>query len=262
MAEITLIGSGNVAWHLGKALIGAGHIINSVYSRNFSNAKDLAKLLGCQAVGSTDFSKSNSDLFIVAVRDNALEEVVSKINIPINAVIAHTSGSMPMEVLKNFSHYGVFYALQTFTKGKELAVAEVPFGIEASDRESYKQLETLALSLSKKVQPIDSAQRKVLHIAGVFACNFTNHLFSISKDILEKEKMKFSLLEPLIKETLQKAFELGPEAAQTGPAIRGDEKVIQQHLNYLKSEPEIQQLYKLISEDIMKKEKRSKEGKK
>jgi predicted short-subunit dehydrogenase-like oxidoreductase (DUF2520 family) len=117
------------------------------------------------------------------------------------------------------------------------------------------------LSLSKKVEPIDSAQRKVIHIAAVFACNFTNHLFSISEGILKKEKMNFALLEPLIKETLQKAFELGPPQAQTGPAIRGDNKIIQQHLDYLQNEPEIQELYRLISEDIMKK-KRSKGGKK
>ncbi len=259
MAEITLIGSGNVAWHIGKALASAGHSINSVYSRNFSNAKLLADWLpNSTAIDHTDFSKSNSELFIIAVSDHALEEVVSKVTIPANAVIAHTSGSMPMEVLNKFPHYGVFYALQTFTKGKEIVMEEVPFGIEASDVSTYHRLETVALSLSKKVEPINSAQRKVLHIAAVFACNFTNHLFSISKAILEKEKMNFSILEPLIKETLQKAFELGPEAAQTGPAIRGDEKIIQQHLDYLKSKPEIQQLYKLISENIMQKEERGK----
>jgi predicted short-subunit dehydrogenase-like oxidoreductase (DUF2520 family) len=261
MAKITLIGSGNVGWHLGRALMNAGHSIDSVYSHSYSNAKALADLLpGCSVANDTDFSKSNSDVFIVAVRDNALEEIISKINIPAEAVIAHTSGSMPMEVLNKFSHYGVFYALQTFTKGKEINIGEVPFGIEASDESAYQRLEVLALSLSKKVERIDSAQRKVIHIAAVFACNFTNHLFSISKDILEKERMNFELLEPLIKETLQKAFVLSPEMAQTGPAIRREEKIIQQHLDYLQNRPEVQQLYKLISESIMKEERRSSEG--
>ncbi|HWZ21290.1 MAG TPA: DUF2520 domain-containing protein [Cytophagaceae bacterium] len=253
MASITLIGSGNVAWHFGKAFVAAGHRVDAVYSRNHSNAKALADLFfDCRVAYDTDFSKSNSTVFIIAISDSAIEEVVSEIIIPDNAIIAHISGSMSMEVLSKFSHYGVFYGLQTFTKGKELTISEVPFGIEASDEASYSKLEALALSLSKKVQPINSAQRKVIHIAAVFACNFTNHLFSISESILKKEHLDFSLLESLIKETVQKSLEIGPQKAQTGPAIRGDEKIIQQHLDYLSNEPELQELYKLITNQIKK----------
>jgi predicted short-subunit dehydrogenase-like oxidoreductase (DUF2520 family) len=225
MAAITLIGSGNVAWHLGKAFVNAGHRINEVYSRNYSNAKALADLFpGSTILTNTDFSKSNSEVFIIAISDNAIENVVAEITIPQNAIIVHTSGSVAMQVLNKFSHHGVFYALQTFTKGKETNLSEVPFGIEASDDFTFRKLTELALTLSKKVQAISSAQRKIIHIAAVFACNFTNHLFSISETILKKEQLDFVLLESLIKETVAKSIEIGPKKAQTGPAIRGDEK--------------------------------------
>ena len=250
--QVTLVGSGNVAWHLGKAFVAAGHRIETVYSRQSSNAKALADLFfGCNVAVNTDFSKSKSTLFVIAISDNAIEDIVSEMIVPEHAIVVHTSGSMPMEVLKKFAHYGVFYALQTFTKEKELNLSTVSFGIEASDKITYQTLNEIALSLSKKVQPINSTHRKVIHIAAVFACNFTNHLFSISETILEKEQLDFSLLEPLIKETVQKSIELGPQKAQTGPAVRGDEKIIQQHLDYLKNEPEIQELYRMFSKRIV-----------
>ena len=253
MAAITLIGSGNVAWHLGKATVKAGHRIEAVYSRDPSHAKALADLFpGCLAVTNTDFSKSNSEIFIIAISDNAIENIVAEITIPQNAIVAHTSGSVSMSVLDKFSHHGVFYALQTFTKGKELDLSDTSFGIEASDNSTFQKLTELALTLSKKVQPINSTQRKTIHIAAVFACNFTNHLFSISETILKKEQLDFELLESLIKETVKKSIDIGPRKAQTGPAIRGDEKIIQQHLDYLKNEPELQELYRLFSERIAK----------
>lgn len=256
MSRITLIGSGNVAWHLGRVFVKAGHTIDVVYSRNFSNAEELAKLFpDCKATNALDFSRSKSELFIVALRDQAIEEVLSSAILPSAAVIAHTSGSVSMEVLRKFPKYGVFYPVQTFTKGKETDLSEIPFGIEASDENTYRILTMLAQSVSKNVLPISSLQRKVLHLAAVFACNFTNHLFSVSHDILNGEKLNFDLLKPLVEETIQKAFEIGPQKAQTGPAIRGDEKIMEQHLDYLQQEPDLQQLYRLISEGIRKRSK-------
>jgi predicted short-subunit dehydrogenase-like oxidoreductase (DUF2520 family) len=250
---ITLIGSGNVSWHLGSALTEAGHNIETVYSRNLSNAKTLADLFpGCTFTDQLDFSKNSSELFILAISDSALKEVISKIQIPTNAIIIHTSGTMPMEVLNKFSHYGVLYPIQTFTKGKEIKIAEVPFGLEASDDVTYQKIYEIAFSLSKKGQPISSEQRKVIHIAAVFACNFSNHLFSISESILKKEGLNFSILESLIQETVAKALEISPLKAQTGPAIRGDEETIAKHLNYLKSDSELQELYRIFSERIKK----------
>lgn len=253
MASITLIGSGNVSWHMGRGLTNVGHKINTVYSRNLSNAKTLADLFPeCSSTDQLDFSKSISELFILAVSDDSLEEIVSKIQIPANAVIVHTSGSNPMEVLNKFSHFGVLYPIQTFTKEKEINISEVSFGLEASDNITYEKINSVALSLSKKVQHITSEQRKGIHIAAVFACNFSNHLFSVSESILKKEGLNFSLLESLIKETVTKALEIGPLQAQTGPAIRGDEETITKHLDYLKRDPELQKLYRIFSERIKK----------
>ncbi|HSZ25921.1 MAG TPA: DUF2520 domain-containing protein, partial [Cytophagaceae bacterium] len=199
-----------------------------------------------------DFSDSNSNVFIFAIRDQALEEVIDKTKVPEKAVVIHTSGSMPMEVLKKFQHHGVFYTIQTFTKGKYTNLSEVPIGIEASDDDTNQKLFLLAASISKQAQSINSEQRKVIHLAAIVACNFTNHLYAISEGILKNENLNLTLLKPLMYETLQKSLEIGPQRAQTGPAIRGDEKIIQQHLDYLANEPEIQQLYKLLSEHIKK----------
>lgn len=157
-----------------------------------------------------------------------------------------------MEVLKKFQHHGVFYTIQTFTKGKYTNLSEVPIGIEASDDDTNQKLFLLAASISKQAQSINSEQRKVIHLAAIVACNFTNHLYAISEGILKNENLNLTLLKPLMYETLQKSLEIGPQRAQTGPAIRGDEKIIQQHLDYLANEPEIQQLYKLLSEHIKK----------
>jgi predicted short-subunit dehydrogenase-like oxidoreductase (DUF2520 family) len=251
MAKITLIGSGNMAWHLGKAFVKAGHSIEAVYSRNPTHAKELAEHFeNCVIADNTDFSKSNSDFFIVAVSDNALDELLAKIKIPENAIIAHTSGSTTMQILQNYKNYGVFYILQTLTKSKEIDLSLQNFGIEASNSFTNEKLIELAHSLSKQVHQINSDQRKVFHIAAVFASNFSNYLFSISETILKKEDLDFNLLKPLVSETVQKAFEIGPSKAQTGPAVRGDEKIIAQHLDYLRNEPELQRLYETISTSI------------
>ncbi len=248
---VTLVGSGNVSWHLEKGLAKAGHRIETVYSRNLSNAKALADLfLECSFTDQLDFSKSSSELFILAVSDKALTEVISKIKIPPNAIILHTSGSTSMEVLNKFPHYGVLYPIQTFTKEKEIIISEVPFGLEASDDLTFQKIHGVAVSLSKNIQAISSEQRKLIHIAAVFACNFSNHLFSISDEILKKEGLNFSILESLIKETVTKGLEIGPAKAQTGPAIRRDEETISKHLDYLKSDPELQELYRIFSERI------------
>ncbi len=249
--RITILGSGNVAWQLSRSLAKSGYQIEAIYSRQQRHAEELAQLFqDCTVVLNTDFSKSNSGVFLLAVSDNALEEVISALVVPSGALIAHTSGSVSVEVLNGFSRYGVLYPLQTFTKGKETDLREVPFGIEGSDETVLAELSALAASLSKNVQHINSAQRKIIHLAAVFACNFTNHLLSISQEILKMEQLDLELLRPLVTETIQKAFELGPQKAQTGPAIRGDKKILEQHIDLLRNTPELQELYRLFSKRI------------
>lgn len=252
MANISFIGAGNVAWHLAQALEDAGHSILQVYSRDVLHAKELTRhLYDTQAVNALDFSQSAAELFIIAVPDDAVFDIVEHTIFPAHAVVCHTSGTLPLTTLRKFPHRGVFYPLQTFSKHRRMDMQKVPFCLEASNDPTEEILVALAQSISKTVYLVSSEERKVLHIGAVFACNFTNHLIALSKEILEKEGLEFSLLKPLIEETLAKALTVtDPATVQTGPAIRGDEHTIQQHLRYLKDNPLQQKLYKLLTESI------------
>ena len=252
--KISIIGAGNVAWHLSRALEDAGHSIEEVYSRDIVNAKKLAaQLYDASAYNELDFSDSDSQIFFVCVSVDAIEEVLGKLCIPDHAIIAHTSGTQPIDVFDLlFIKKGVFYPLQTFSKNRKVYFEEISICIESDSKETEKVLSTVAKSLSKYTYYYNSEQRKVLHIAAVFACNFTNHLLAVSKEILEKEAIDFEILNSLISETINKALEHDPREMQTGPAKRKDVKVLQEHMKYLQDEPEKKQLYKILSESILK----------
>lgn len=252
--KISIIGAGNVAWHLSQALEDAGHSIQEVYSRNIKNAEKLAsKLYDAFPTNDLDFSESHSQIFFIAVTDDALENVLSEITIPDNSIIAHTSGTKSLEVLDLlFLNKGVFYPLQTFSKSRKVAFEDIPICIEASSEATQKILTNVATSISRYVYFFDSEKRKILHVAAVFACNFTNHLLALSKEILTTDGIDYSILNPLISETINKALEGDPKQMQTGPAARKDVKVLQEHLKFLKEEPEKKQIYKILSESILK----------
>ena len=185
---VTIVGAGNVAWHLAPALENVGYPVREVYARNSNDAARLVKrLYAAQVAGNLDFSESTSKVFILAVSDNAIEYIAQEIILPEEAVLAHTSGSVPMHTLSFAAteHYGVFYPLQTFTKSRRVEIEEVPFCIEASTAAAREVLLTMAGSISGRVVEMDSDNRKVLHLAAVFANNFTNHMVKISSDILE-----------------------------------------------------------------------------
>jgi predicted short-subunit dehydrogenase-like oxidoreductase (DUF2520 family) len=253
--KITFVGSGNVAWHLSQALEEAGHSVQEVYSRNIDHAKKLAsRLYDAFPTNDLDFTESESTVFFIAVTDDALEEVTSGLRIPEGAIVAHTSGTKPLESLDLlFEKKGVFYPLQTFSKSRKIYFEEIPICIESDNEEVLKVLTSIAKSISPKICYLNSHQRKVLHIAAVFACNFTNHLLVLSKEILDKEELDYKLLDSLISETINKALENDPKEVQTGPAIRKDVKVLQEHLQYLSGDPDKKQLYRLLSESILKK---------
>ncbi len=252
VAHITFIGAGNVAWHLSQALEDAGHTLVEVYSRNLSHARELAKhLYDAQAVNSLDFSQSQAEVFIIAVPDDAVFDIAEDTIFPEKATVFHTSGTLPLATLKKFRNRGVFYPLQTFSKSRRMDMQKVPFCLEASNDQTEELLVALAQSISKTVYLVSSEERKVLHIGAVIACNFTNHLLAVSKQIVEAQGLEFDLLKPLIEETLTKALAAeDPALVQTGPAIRGDEQTIQQHLRFLREQPLQQKIYKLLTESI------------
>jgi predicted short-subunit dehydrogenase-like oxidoreductase (DUF2520 family) len=251
---ITFIGAGNVAWHLAQALDAAGHIVQEVYSRKLESASKLASnLYNATPTQSTDFTGSKARVFIISIPDDTVESISLQLQLPPHAILVHTSGTLPLDALTAHKSIGVFYPLQTFSKYRELEIQQVPFCIEANNEDTEEVLVNLAQSISNTVYLVSSAERKVLHIAAVFACNFTNHLLAISHQIMKKEGLEFSLLKPLIEETINKA--LGsqiPASVQTGPAIRKDMKTMQSHLEFLKNYPTELQIYKIISDSIDK----------
>uniref|UniRef100_UPI003F6C24CC Rossmann-like and DUF2520 domain-containing protein n=1 Tax=Polaribacter sp. TaxID=1920175 RepID=UPI003F6C24CC len=186
-----------------------------------------------------------ADVTIIAVSDDAIAEVSSKIN---NDFVVHTSGACAVNALKNPNKKGVFYMLQTFSRDKKVDFTKIPFCLEAEDFKALEILKRLAKHLGNKIYIINSEQRKILHIAAVFVNNFTNHLYKIGNDICSDYHIPFEILYPLINETSEKIQKISPENAQTGPAIRNDEKTIKNHLNLLDKKQ--QKIYKILTKSI------------
>ena len=253
--DISLIGAGNVATHLAPQLENAGHTVHEIYSRKITHAELLvSKLYSAEAVNVLDFTESDARVFIIAVPDEHIESVASKVDLPMDAMLVHTSGTVAMSTL-GYAHeeIGVFYPLQTFSIGKKVDFEEIPICVEAGNSSGRQTLRALAKSLSKHVYEIDSENRKVLHLAAVFACNFSNHMHAIAEDILESSNLPGDILTPLIYETVQKSLEMGAGNTQTGPAMRGDTGTINEHLELLSENHELSELYKLITDHILNK---------
>lgn len=250
--KISIIGSGNLATQLGLALFKEGYLISQVYSRSLKNAAHLAKKLNAEAI--TDLKKlsQNSTIYIIAIKDDALETVAKQLKLK-DQLIVHTSGSVSMEALKKSSkNYGVFYPLQTFSKEKKTNFKTIPICIEANNKKTSTTLEYFAKSISGNVKKVNSEQRKKIHLAAVFACNFSNHMYAIAEKLLAKDKLSLDLLKPLIEETANKIKKNKPSKVQTGPAVRNDKKTIDAHLKLLSKEKDLQKIYELISKSIIK----------
>jgi predicted short-subunit dehydrogenase-like oxidoreductase (DUF2520 family) len=254
---ISIIGSGNMAHHLAMAFENDNIQIESIYSKTSKNATKLAaKLYDTAVQKSLDFSDSESNIFIICVSDSAIEEVANAIILPDNSLLLHTSGSMPLSILNvakknNFIETGVFYPLMTLSKDVALDFSSIPICIESEDKKSVDALMYLGKKLTKKIYTINSKERKTLHLAAIFASNFTNHLWAISKEIVDEEGIDFEILKPIIKETLRKAMEAEhPADVQTGPAVRMDQTTIDSHLKSLKEDKDLQNVYKTLSNSI------------
>ena len=238
---VVFIGAGNLATNLAKALYYKGFRIVQVYSRTEESARALAEKV--EADYTTDLQEISKDakLYIVSLKDAAFVELLPQITEDKQkSLLVHTAGSIPMSVWEGHAErYGVFYPMQTFSKQREVDFQEVPFFIEA-----------IASTLSEKVYEADSEQRKSLHLAAVFICNFTNHMYALAADLLEKYNLPFEVMLPLIDETARKVHELAPRDAQTGPAVRYDENVMSNHLAMLVDSPALQEIYKLMSKSI------------
>lgn len=241
MAKIIIIGEGNVGTHLAKAFSQAGLEVKSLAARRFT----------------ADDIPADAKVAIIAVHDAHISDCAAKLS-NFNGIVAHTSGGSELDALSNvpMNRRAVFYPLQTFTKEIHMDYREIPFFIEAADPEVTESLMTLARKISPHVREADSITRCRLHIAAVFACNFTNHLWALAYDYLKQYGLEFSDLMPLIIQTVAKindgTSKVDPADMQTGPAVRNDLPTIQRHLTMLTDRPDLDKLYRTLTDSIAK----------
>ncbi|MEZ5019382.1 MAG: F420-dependent NADP oxidoreductase [Bacteroidales bacterium] len=247
--NISFVGAGNVAESLARGLAAAGHRIVSVTSRNGENARVLAAAAGAE--WRHDLSvPAECEVVIISVTDSAVAGVAASLVVPEGTVIAHTAGSVPLDALGRKSGAGVFYPLQTFTKGFPPDLKKVPFFIEATDSRTLQILRELGESIGTGVWECDSVARKQLHVAAVFTNNFSNYMMTVGDSVAASAGIDAKLLRPLMEETVRKALRTGPEAAQTGPAVRHDTGTMESHIDLLSFSPQYQKLYRLVSKMI------------
>ncbi|MEE1944958.1 DUF2520 domain-containing protein [Pedobacter sp. KR3-3] len=250
--KIVIIGSGNVATHLAIALKKAGLPVAQVWSYHYVNAVQLANQVGAQAIAKLDEVDHQAALCLIAVKDDAVAGIAEQLA-GFKGLVAHTCGAVPMSVFAGkFANYGVFYPLQTFSKSKALNFDDIPLCLEANSEASMQLLKQVAIKLSNRVLEVDSDKRKILHLAAVFACNFTNHLYALGEQLLEANGLEFDILRPLINETASKVQHALPLAVQTGPAIRSDEQTLKAHQELLLQHPHLLEIYRTLSESIKK----------
>ncbi len=249
--KVVLIGAGNVATQFGLSLKSLDVEVVQVYSHTQASAKKLAKKL--RTTFTTEIAQLNSsaDFYILAVKDDAIEEVLAQINFQ-PAFILHTSGSVSSTVFSpKFKKYGVLYPLQTFSVSRKVNITKVPLFVEANTKANLQVIINFVSLLSPYVYKIDSETRKALHVAAVFACNFSNHMYVIAEAILKNHSIPFEVLHPLLMETTKKAIERSPARMQTGPAVRKDKKIMEEHRTFLKNEEDFKKIYTLVSKSIM-----------
>lgn len=248
---ISFIGAGKVAGALCREMSRAGFSIRKIVSESGLSAEALSEECGGEASTSLNFD-STTNIIFVSVPDDRIKEVISAINCHEDTVVAHTSGPTGLDVFQPaMQHTGVFYPLQTFSRNRNIIFKDLPLLIESSDKMANDTLTHIADKLGASVSYIDTPGRKMLHLAAVFVCNFTNHLLLQGKLIAGNAGFEFSILKPLINETFLKAIADGPEKSQTGPAIRADKGTIEKHLSLLSFSPDLQVLYKELSSSIM-----------
>ncbi|HET6723164.1 MAG TPA: Rossmann-like and DUF2520 domain-containing protein [Chitinophagaceae bacterium] len=248
--DIVILGSGNVAAVLGRKFKAAGHNILQIVSRNASVASKLAYEWDTESTNYSSIINRNADVYIIAVSDDAIDDVVADLQLP-RKVVAHTAASVSKDVLKNVSdHYGVFYPLQTLHK-EDLDLPEAPIFFDGSDDITKKKLEALANSISPKhVSQAGDDVRSKLHVAAVFVNNFTNHLYALAENYCKKEGIDFKELFPLIEETISRIKDISPSNSQTGPAARNDEETIEKHLKLLQPHPQLKKVYEALTTSI------------
>jgi len=249
--KLILIGAGNLATNIGVALAGAGHELLQVYSKTEQSAEKLAAMLHCPWTTELKEVSDGADVYILAVKDGVLADVAQQLAAEHDErFLVHTAGSMPMETLPT-NRRGVLYPMQTFSKERIVDFKRIPCFVEAANEKDGELLHELAETLSESVYEANSEARKYLHLSAVFCCNFANHCYALAEKLLQEHGgLPFEVMLPLIDETAKKVHELSPKKAQTGPAVRWDTNVMEKHMQLLKDNPQLQEIYRLLSESV------------
>jgi predicted short-subunit dehydrogenase-like oxidoreductase (DUF2520 family) len=249
--KIAILGAGNVGYQLTWHLNNNGHRIVQVYSRHLPAAKWVGHLMDIPFTSDINQLTTEADLYFIAVNDDSVPEVARQLRLG-DKVVAHTSGAVPMNILEGVSsNYGIFYPLQTLSRNISVDFSVIPICMNGVNDYTRQMLQDVASSLTRKVVIVDDEKRLAIHVAAVIANNFTNHLFSISQIILERNGLSFEILKPLINETVRKIQNHEPLNVQTGPAIRGDEETIRKHLSFLQKDERFKEIYRLMSNSIL-----------
>ncbi len=250
--NVSFAGAGRVASALCRRIYAAGINVDRIVSLTEQNGRALAD--SCEASWSPvpEFPAS-TDIIIVAVPDHRLKILLGNIKCGHDTLVVHTAGSFGLDIFpENITSKGIFYPLQTFSRERNVDFTGLPFLLESSDKKSYDILEKLAAEIGSAPYFFTSKQRKMVHLAAVFICNFTNHMLTSGKQIVEKEGVPFEIFYPLIHETMSKALDTGPENSQTGPAVRNDRNTIEKHMELLSFSPELKKVYNEITMSIIK----------
>ncbi|NQV53545.1 MAG: DUF2520 domain-containing protein [Flavobacteriales bacterium] len=246
--RIAILGIGNVGWNLGFRLHEIGYAVPQLISESHSASDELARALNAEVGDHPGELSPFVDIAILCVPDDVIERTVAMI--PEHVAVVHTSGSTP--IIEGRERSGVLYPFQTFSKHVRPDWKGIPVFIESNDTSLEKELLVLGVALSGNASLKNSEQRRVIHMSGVFGSNFVNHILHMAERVLKAGDSDFEVLRPLLHETIRKAIELGPTESQTGPARRGDDKLIQQHLELLKSDEALSDIYALLSKSISK----------
>ncbi len=244
------IGAGNVATHLVRSLCSNGCSLIQVYSHTALSAQTLAVCWNAEYTVSPEKIKTDADFYLVSLTDQALTGFLREFSV-LDKLIFHTAGSHGLEVFEGkFENCGVLYPLQTFSKNVELDLTPVPLLIEAKNEHALFEIQTIAGKISTRVIVTDSEARRWIHLAAVFACNFTNHMYAVSSEMLQRQNLDPGLLNPLIDETFHKSRAMSPAEAQTGPAQRNDSVTMEKHIKMLESQTLLQKIYTFTSRSI------------
>lgn len=239
-----------MALHISRHLYLAGHQVSCVWSRSIEKAREVAAACGSIAAADPEEVPQDADFYLLAVSDNAIAEVAALFQ-GRQGIWMHAAGAVSMDQLaRYFENYGVFYPLQTISSSRQLSFDDTPFLVEGSSPGVSGKIRRLASSISERVLDMDSQGRMEMHLAAVFANNFSNHMLKLASQFMKEKGKDFSLLEPLIRETFEKIVKIGPSGAQTGPAVRGDQETMKKHLLLLKGHPEWEKMYTFVSRDI------------